>query len=183
MLAAVGTKLCLASLSAAAAWREWGPGSGGGPGGVSAAMRGCSHDRRIAPTTLPSGLRGSRDSPAFPLASSLRGQLESVRSWRWLEEKTESGCVLKAGAGRCLSSNASGISEARKAVCCRCVPEKLILSFSCPALLGEGNGNPLQYSCLENPMDKGAWRATVHGVAKSRTRLSDFTLSSELSDQ
>ena len=40
---------------------------------------------------------------------------------------------------------------------------------------GEGNGNPLQYSCLENPMDGGAWQATVHGVAKSRTRLSDFT--------
>ena len=35
--------------------------------------------------------------------------------------------------------------------------------------LGEGNGNPLQYSCLENPADRGAWRATVHGVAKSRT--------------
>ena len=40
---------------------------------------------------------------------------------------------------------------------------------------GEGNGNPLQYSCLENPVDGGAWLATVHGVAKSRTRLSDFT--------
>ena len=40
---------------------------------------------------------------------------------------------------------------------------------------GEGNGNPLQYSCLENPMDGGAWWATVHGVAKSWTRLSDFT--------
>ena len=40
---------------------------------------------------------------------------------------------------------------------------------------GEGNGNPLQHSCLENPMDRGAWQATVHGVAKSRTRLSDFT--------
>ena len=40
---------------------------------------------------------------------------------------------------------------------------------------GEGNGNPLQYSCLENPMDQGAWWATVHGVAKSQTRLSDFT--------
>ena len=34
---------------------------------------------------------------------------------------------------------------------------------------GEGNGNPLQYSCLENPTDRGAWYATVHGVAKSRT--------------
>jgi len=41
--------------------------------------------------------------------------------------------------------------------------------------LGEGNGNPLQYSCLENPMDGGTWWATVHGVAKSWTRLSDFT--------
>ena len=40
---------------------------------------------------------------------------------------------------------------------------------------GEGNGNPLQYSCLENPMDRGAWQATVHGVSKSRTRLSNFT--------
>ena len=40
---------------------------------------------------------------------------------------------------------------------------------------GEGNGNPLQYSCLENPMDRGAWQVTVHGVAKSRTRLRDFT--------
>ena len=40
---------------------------------------------------------------------------------------------------------------------------------------GEGNGNPLQYSCLENSMDGGAWQATVHGVAESQTRLSDFT--------
>ena len=40
---------------------------------------------------------------------------------------------------------------------------------------GEGNGNPLQYPCLENPMDGGAWQATVYGVAKSLTRLSDFT--------
>ena len=40
---------------------------------------------------------------------------------------------------------------------------------------GEGNGNPLQYSCLENPMDGEAWWATVFRVAKSQTRLSDFT--------
>ena len=40
---------------------------------------------------------------------------------------------------------------------------------------GEGNGNPLQYSCLENPMDGGAWWAILHGVAKSQNRLSDFT--------
>ena len=43
-----------------------------------------------------------------------------------------------------------------------------------PALDGEGDGTLPQYSCLENPMDGGAWKAAVHGVAKSRTRLSDF---------
>ena len=42
-------------------------------------------------------------------------------------------------------------------------------------MLGEGNGTPLQYSCLENPMDGGAWQASVNGVAKSQTGLSDFT--------
>ena len=42
-------------------------------------------------------------------------------------------------------------------------------------LNGEGDGTPLQYSCLENPMDGGAWWAVVHGVAKSCRRLSDFT--------
>ena len=41
--------------------------------------------------------------------------------------------------------------------------------------MGEGNGTPLQYSCLENPTDGGAWWAAVHGVIKSRTQLSDFT--------
>ena len=46
---------------------------------------------------------------------------------------------------------------------------------------GEGNGTLLQYSCLENPMDGGAWEAAVHGVAKSRTRLSDFTFTFSLS--
>ena len=48
---------------------------------------------------------------------------------------------------------------------------KIIDCIAC----GEGNGTPLQYSCLENPMDGGAWWAAVHGVVKSRTRLSDFT--------
>ena len=41
--------------------------------------------------------------------------------------------------------------------------------------VGKGNGNPLQYSCLENPMDRGAWKAAVHGVAKSQAWLSIFT--------
>ena len=42
--------------------------------------------------------------------------------------------------------------------------------------LGGGHGNPLQYSCLENPMDRGAWRVTVHGVSKSQTGLSNWTI-------
>ena len=47
--------------------------------------------------------------------------------------------------------------------------------------MGEGNGTPLQYPCLENPMDRGAWWAAVHGVAKGQTRLSDFTFTFSLS--
>ena len=46
---------------------------------------------------------------------------------------------------------------------------------NCSLLIGEGNGTPLQYSCLENPMDRRAWWAAVHGVANSHTRLSNFT--------
>ena len=53
-----------------------------------------------------------------------------------------------------------------------CHPVHLI---SMQSTSGEGNGTPLQYSCLENPMDGGAWWAAVHGVARSQTRLSDFT--------
>ena len=54
--------------------------------------------------------------------------------------------------------------------------EETDLFFTVVCLIsGEGNGTPLQYSCLENPMDRGAWEASVHGVAKSRTRLSNFT--------
>ena len=44
--------------------------------------------------------------------------------------------------------------------------------------LGGGHGNPLQYSCLEDPMDRGPWRATVHGVAKSQTRLKRLSMHS-----
>ena len=53
------------------------------------------------------------------------------------------------------------------------IDEKAFVSV--PYNLGEGNSTPLQYSCLENPMDGGAWWAAVHRVAKSQTRLSDFT--------
>ena len=69
---------------------------------------------------------------------------------------------LPANAGDAGSIPGSGRSPA----------ERRILT---PVFFGEGNGTPLQYSCLENPMDGGTWRAAVHGVTGSRTRLSDFT--------
>ena len=47
----------------------------------------------------------------------------------------------------------------------------------CPVVPGKGTGNPSQYSCLENPMDRGAWQATVHSITKSLTRLSYWTCS------
>ena len=63
------------------------------------------------------------------------------------------------------------------------VLEKLVNHFKRMKLehfLGEGDGTPLQYSCLENPMDGGAWWAAVPGVANSQTRLSDFTFTFHL---
>ena len=54
------------------------------------------------------------------------------------------------------------------------LPEKAYL-YIVVCICREGNGNPLQYSCLENPMDGGAWWAAVHGISKSQTRLSGFT--------
>ena len=51
----------------------------------------------------------------------------------------------------------------------------LLFNILSRLVIGEGNGKPLQYSCLENPMDGGAWWAAVHGVTMSRTRLRNFT--------
>jgi len=50
-----------------------------------------------------------------------------------------------------------------------------LLKYECNTTNGKGDGTPLQHSCLENPMDGGAWKAAVHGVAEGRTRLSNFT--------
>ena len=51
----------------------------------------------------------------------------------------------------------------------------MVINSSMCSFVGEGNSTPLQYSCLENPMGGGAWWATVHGVPRNQTRLSDFT--------
>ena len=67
---------------------------------------------------------------------------------------------------------ASLVTQMLKSVCSAGDPGLIPGSGRSP---GEGNGNPLQYSCLENPMDRGAWQAKVHEVAKSWTRLRDFT--------
>ena len=64
----------------------------------------------------------------------------------------------------------SGGSDSKESACNAGDPSLILGSGRS---LGEGNGNPLQYSCLENSMDSGAWWAVVHGVTKSRTRLSD----------
>ena len=64
-------------------------------------------------------------------------------------------------------------SDSKASVCNAGDPDSIRESGTSP---GEGNENPLQHTCLENPMDGGAWQAAVHGVAKRRTRLSDFTL-------
>ena len=56
-----------------------------------------------------------------------------------------------------------------------CTLVSVLLLGSYNGRTGEGNGTPLQYSCLENLMDGGAWWAVVHGVTKSQTQLSDFT--------
>ena len=55
------------------------------------------------------------------------------------------------------------------------ITERLHFHFSL-SCIGEGKGNPLQYSCLENPRDRGAWWATVHGVTQSQTQLIYFTI-------
>ena len=62
-----------------------------------------------------------------------------------------------------------GGSDGKEFVCNAGDPGSILGSERSP---GEGNGNPLQYSCLENPMDGGAWRATAHRVPKTQTRLS-----------
>ena len=73
---------------------------------------------------------------------------------------------------RLTSPSLSGFSRESLFLClCHLAPEKA----TTPTLIGEGDGTPLQYSCLESPMDSGAWWAAVHGVAKSQTGLSDFT--------
>ena len=78
---------------------------------------------------------------------------------------------LPALLGVLLVASSVSSSDGKASACNSGDPDSIPGSGTSP---GEGNGYPLQYSCLENPMDRGAWQATVQGVIKSRTRLSDF---------
>ena len=61
--------------------------------------------------------------------------------------------------------------------------QQLLTTYYMPPPTGEGNDNPFQYCCLENPVDGEAWWATVYGVTKSRTRLSNFTFTDIMKGQ
>ena len=92
--------------------------------------------------------------------------------WEVLSE----GTLLRGGCCDCphllLTSLLAATSHIAKLVDSACSAGDLGSIHGSGRSPGEGNGNPLQYSCLEDPMDRGAWQATAHGVAKSRTRLS-----------
>ena len=106
-------------------------------------------------------LENPRDGGAWGAA--IYGVTQSQTRLKWLGSSSSSRGQNKA---------ASSSSEVKASACNARDLSSIPGSGRSP---GEGNGNPLQYSCLENPMDRGAWWATVHGVTKSRTRLSDFT--------
>ena len=99
----------------------------------------------------------------------------SILAWRipWIEQPgrlQSMGPQVQTRPSKFhVSLGFSGASDGKESACSM---EKLCSVPGSGRSLGEGNGNPLQYSCLENPMDGGAWWATVHGVSKSQTRLS-----------
>ena len=91
-------------------------------------------------------------------------------TWCYHSQSRLSGLHLKLVS--IMFGGFAGGSDSKVSVCSAGDPSSIPGLGSAP---GEGNGSPLQYSCLENAVDGGVWWATVHGVAKSRTQLSDFT--------
>ena len=104
-------------------------------------------------------------------------QLSCFKSWKMMLWK---GCTQYASKfGKLSSGHGTGKGQISFQSQRKAMPKNAPTTaqlHSSHTLGGEGNGTPLQYSCLENPVDGGTWWAAVHGVAKSRTRLSDFTL-------
>ena len=133
-------------------------------------------------------LKAQKFHPETPLCSSLHDESEERLYFDWLIWK-KAKCVIKEGWDRTqwksipnllllmryLKSPFLGFpggSDGKASAYSAGDLDSIPVLGRAP---GEGNGNPLQYSCLENPIDGGAWWAAVHGVTKSRTRLSDFT--------
>ena len=102
-----------------------------------------------------------------------RAAVHGITSWTWLSDWTTTSitsllCALYHDEELNLTKYFPGGSEDKESAC------KVGDLGSIPGLgrsPGEESGNPLQYSCLENPMDRGAWRSAIHGVTKSRTQL------------
>ena len=132
-----------------------------------------------SPHTLPSASLPSAVPEVYPFIMGFPGNSASK----------ESGCnegdpSSIPGSGRSLGEGIGyswapvfmdfpGGTDGKESACNAGDPDSIAGSGRSP---GEGNGNPCQYCCLENPMDRGAWWTTVHAVAKSRTRLSNFAL-------
>ena len=112
----------------------------------------CSQSPLILNSTnpLPSECCGCRDGSSAPWASALP----------FVQNQMEYQVALKV---KNLPANAGDIND-------------VVRSLGQEDPLEERIGNPLQYTCLENPMDRGAWRATVHGVARSQTRLKRLSM-------
>ena len=148
---------------------DWsGTGAGGG--------RGCSSGLRPLPPHLSCSRRVLYD---------LAPVLSHVRAGSW--STRPQSCRDMAGRGGRRGRRESWLADTHSP---SCVPvfgsdgKESARSAGDPGSIpglgrfpGEGNGNPFNYSCPENPMDGGAWSAAVHGVAKSQTRLSDLCLS------
>ena len=85
-------------------------------------------------------------------------------------------CYLISEQSTCQNQNADKFSPLLTVNHWKAIFKWRSTNFTCGSRWnGEGSGTPVQYPCLENPMDGGAWRAAVHGVAEGQTRLSDFT--------
>ena len=112
------------------------------------------------------------------MASGPSGVLNTARSFRGLQSpQTQFLPVRPQQTGRTDGTNMTGSQRNQDCVLLtgQMRHETLWKCRDLSSLGREGNGPPLQYSCLENPMDGGAWKAAVHGVAEGRTRLGDFT--------
>ena len=118
-----------------------------------------------------SGLAGPRRS----ICSELAGRGGTPESLQRASPRLGAAAVGKAWGDSCGLTEVRASREAQLAKSPSAMQESWVRFLPGSGRFpGEGNSNPLQYSCLENSMDRGLWHSTVHGVAKSQTRLSNF---------